>query len=670
MPPQAQTQIKGLPPGATVEPINNGPTGIQGLPPGATVEPIDAAPVSHPTAADLPGSTPQLRQSVTTDLPSTHPTQFEKDRSVKENPFMGTLKDLGSMAVGLIKSPASINNIPGMIQQAAQVGTDDAMRANEGRSVPYRILSGIAENAGINTRGAEEAANRGDVGGVVAHSVAAPAIASAIPTAIGHAIAKPAAPIPREVAIDNFRKAISPEGTDIPKFEQNLSNQLDTIVSHGKANGVADALQDAHTHADVADVAANHFKQVAAADPYYSKFLQPNQDVETGTSFIPNYRGGKTVPNTSTIGQLSQRLKEINATLSPKYSKPGAASVAAINAADVAPLQAEAAGIRSTLVDALSRKTGIPPEQIEPLRANYGQLADLADTAEHYAAKLRHGQDVSDITPTTLGDLVPKLTKPTGALNSVPVNPRLWNSTPAGKLLRNAYQNYPATAPFVPEPVELAPTPPRPAPPYDPNTPPTIIPIKRTNGVPPTTPTGKPVTVRAQRAQAARGAAEQANVTAPPQSPPAANGVPDIVSQATDASRLARGGGVRVPKQLGAGKEVPQLPERGVPTQLPPSSLPTPIANAVNPRNLPISDQAKAAFEVAVRSKQPVTGGGDPILRNVMGQDVNAGPNPNLEPRINIVHPSGQSGTIPISQLRDALQEGYRLQHGLDGTAA
>ncbi len=79
-------------------------------------------------------------------------------------------------------SAMSGNPLP-MAQQAAETAEtiSDNMehRRQEGRSLPYRMIAPAGDVLGVNTRGMEDAADQGDVAGVVGHAAAVPAALAA-----------------------------------------------------------------------------------------------------------------------------------------------------------------------------------------------------------------------------------------------------------------------------------------------------------------------------------------------------------------------------------------------------------------------------------------------------------------------------------------------------------
>jgi hypothetical protein len=97
--------------------------------------------------------------------------------------------DLGGMAKGTfntlgaaMRSAASGSAQPlaDQASQTAQTISDNMQhRRDEGRSLPYRTIAPVGDVLGVNTRGMEDAADQGDVGGVAGHAAAVPAVMAA-----------------------------------------------------------------------------------------------------------------------------------------------------------------------------------------------------------------------------------------------------------------------------------------------------------------------------------------------------------------------------------------------------------------------------------------------------------------------------------------------------------
>ncbi len=99
---------------------------------------------------------------------------------------------------------------------------------------------------------------------------------------------------------------------------------------------------------------------------------------------------------------MLSRLKEINATLNPKYAKGGQAAQMAVNAESAADMTREAAAIRSTLYDEISKRTGAPVEGIANLYQRAGALSDFADSVRYYTDEAQRSVNAEANKPLTV----------------------------------------------------------------------------------------------------------------------------------------------------------------------------------------------------------------------------------------------------------------------------
>lgn len=503
--------------------------------------------------------------------------------------------------------------------------------ADEGRSLP-EIVQRASEGVpivGPMARGSREAAEQGNNAGAFGQGAANISLLAAdapqgsvfrplgapvrgamkIAGKVVSPLIKPPAPLARESAVYQFRKAINPSAADARDFMTELNDQLDTVVSHGQKTGALDNLAKAKTPGQAQSAVADTLESAAKADPYYNTIVKPHEAKTMSTSTVNGYGGRMVGPNTTTIGDMSARLRTINATLRPKYVAGGGGSAqatAAVTAEQAASLQAEAAQIRSALAKELSKHTGIPADQIAAMRKNYGQLSDLADTVRYHADQTLQAENAAANKPLTPGDFSPANVK--GKILGKPL------TNPVGKALQNVFQ-YEAKPPVYPEPSPLPPQVPR-APGWkqagtEPTQPPVAVPGNAPDA--PVTPTGRPMTVRAQRAAAARTQAQQAAgqaSVAPPSGAQTEQLAPSVLPPQMGNIPLPNGGGTLA-------RPVPQLPPGPVPSALPAKGSPIPL------------------------------------------------PASSTEATVSVVHPSGQVGTIPVSDVPEAISRGYKLQNPL-----
>lgn len=559
------------------------------------------------------------------------------------------------------------------------------------------------------------------------------------------------APVTRGQAISSLRRAVNPDAGDAPGFLRELNDQADTVIRHAQTNGLEDS---PYGHLDSL---AKTVKAAAKADPYRKTFIDPYANENVSTSGVKGYSGGTTDYGRATIEQLDARLSEINKTVTPRYMRGPDGSVqqvAAVGAEQIAPLQAEAAGIRNTLAQELSKRTGVPADQIAAARKNYGQLNDLADTAQHYADKSFQKQTATQQSGANLE------TTATGVLTKGAK--AVWRGGRGqnpSQLIRNALKYQPPEATPPPEIAPPGTSPLRPLPAWTTSAPPPEIPIQRTGEPPPVTQTGKPMTVRAQAAADAYNSAQDAARTAsvaPPSGAQAEQLAPTVLQP--QYGPIPTPGGVlqRPMPALPPGPKSPPtgLSEQGSPIPLGPSSLPDEVSNALPtaespaipemiaraadrragpPRDPTIDTSRISSFRselanetdpakiaqlnqaieheksvMAARTPQldqtlrsissaPPSGGrvvpqtgqttgselydpavhGEPSSLPAPLQDMvtpspppEAVPTSQPEPRISVIHPAGQTGTVPVSHVPQAIKEGYQLAQPLAPASA
>lgn len=283
-------------------------------------------------------------------------------------------------------------------------------------------------------------------------------------------IGKPV-PVSEDAAIANIRKAVNPAPTDAgfspgahhgTGFSGELADQIHTIVDHGQKTGLPDQLAQAKTPGAALNATAETVRSAAKADPYFKSYIEPNLNEVFPTSRIKGYSGGTVGEggNAATLDQLNKRLSTINDTLSPKYSRGGAGSVAAQNAVgaeQAASMQVEAAGIRMTIAQELSKRTGIPAEQLAGMRKNYGQMSDLADTIQSRANETLQQEFTEANKQLKVKDVIPTVNNPAGILGKIPVQ-----KNPIISSLKKAFSMVPNPAEAMPQvtPPSVVPRPP------------------------------------------------------------------------------------------------------------------------------------------------------------------------------------------------------------------
>jgi hypothetical protein len=186
---------------------------------------------------------------------------------------------LGSDLAGMAKGAGPmLLGAPGMAYQGAKQSLADYQsykmtgktlaerdaeaRAAAGHGTPYQVGAGVNEALGVNVKGMEQAANQGDVGGVLGHAAAVPAA-----TAITAGIAKgvPAAadalrPAASSMAERLYRSAIKPS-TAMPV------EKAQRIISTGLDNGIPVSEAGAEKLAYLQDDLNKKIADSVASDP-------------------------------------------------------------------------------------------------------------------------------------------------------------------------------------------------------------------------------------------------------------------------------------------------------------------------------------------------------------------------------------------------------------------
>src|SRR5690348_6559798 len=113
-------------------------------------------------------------------------------------------------------------------------------------------------------------------------------------------------PLARENATHVISSAVNPDTAEAPGFRQNVAQQLDTIVNHGREIGADAQLRNARTPGEALDTFAKTAESAAQNDPYYVNYLKPNLDAVTDATQVPGW-AQRTGSNHATIGELSAR---------------------------------------------------------------------------------------------------------------------------------------------------------------------------------------------------------------------------------------------------------------------------------------------------------------------------------------------------------------------------
>lgn len=442
-----------LPPGATlVQQGGGGASTSMQLPPGATLEGGGAKQPGPPASTTpAPTSTPPAPEGLLHSLGATAgltPENIEaKAQEQQAHPFLSALHDA---LPGFGMAENVVTAVPALAKKAMGEDTEAALAAKRGDfpgflahqagAFGYTGATAAAPLFGEGPAKAGEQLGAGNIRGALGTT-----IGTLAPVVVGGELAgrggkAPAsAPFAKDAAVNTMRRVFNPNPTDARGFQNELRDQIDTLVAHGQKNGLPQSEFGIH------DSVAKLARAAADADPYYKTRIEPFQHEIVSPRQIPGYRGALNGMDDTTIGDLNARLRTINATLQPKYARGPAGSpqqVAAVSAEQAAALQNEAAGIRTTLAKEISKRTGVPAEQIAAERRNYGQLANLADTMQYYADEITQRNIAEGKKPLTMRDVLPSLENPAGLFGRTRVNPKNWLNTPDARAVLNTFRTY------------------------------------------------------------------------------------------------------------------------------------------------------------------------------------------------------------------------------------
>lgn len=174
-----------------------------------------------------------------------------------------------------------------------------------------------------------------------------------------------------EQASRKLTNAINPNPAEANQFIENASKRVPDILEY--ANRTGNPLKTRLEFYKAAQGAADEIKQY-----YRANLLDPVADKPVsiaGTGYA-----GKTIGegNNATLGDIDERLAQINEQLKPSYRQRNAGLVGSKLASEE-DLNAEANALRPLLYKNLSKYSGMMPEAIGEIRSTFGSLGHLAD---------------------------------------------------------------------------------------------------------------------------------------------------------------------------------------------------------------------------------------------------------------------------------------------------
>lgn len=266
------------------------------IPAGSTLEPIQQA-TSAPQSVPIPaGSTLEA-------LP----------QGGAEQPKEGLFHALGSDLLGIVKSAphmlppvmaydkakefvANYESMRDTGKTLAERDADERAKAGHGRA--YQIGAGVNEQLGVNVKGEEQAADRGDIGGVIGHAAAVPVAMAATEGAVkgGTALANAAKPVAGAAAETLYRSALKPSTTiPVEQSSRMVKTALDNNIPISP-DGLdkLNALQ-AQVNKTIADTIASDPNATVSKQAVAQRLRQTYQNVSQQVSPTPDINRVKKV---------------------------------------------------------------------------------------------------------------------------------------------------------------------------------------------------------------------------------------------------------------------------------------------------------------------------------------------------------------------------------------
>lgn len=369
------------------------------IPQGATIEPIQQA-------TGAPQSVPIPQGSTIEALP----------QGGAEQPKEGFFKSLGNDLLGMVKNSPHmlppvmaydkakefIANYESVRDTGKTLAEHDAdTRAKAGHGFAYQVGAGVNEQLGVNVKGMERAADRGDMGGVLGHAAAVPAAALLTEGAIrgGTALANAAKPAAAAASESLYRSALKP--TTVPAQQANVAAAIDTGLKEGipvspkgaeKLSQLVDDLNNKIKNEIGAGQGktVNKFKVASRLSDTADKFdtqVNPEADAQaiadSGNEFLRNQPEEIPAARAQALKQGTYRI------LRKKYGQLGDATVES--------QKALARGIKEELVNQF-------PE-LQGLNAQESQLLRLDPLLEKAVARIGNHQMIGIGTPIAAGGI-------------------------------------------------------------------------------------------------------------------------------------------------------------------------------------------------------------------------------------------------------------------------
>lgn len=262
----------------------------------------------------------QARQAAPVDYNALAEQAKQSAAAPAEQPKEGLFHALGSDLLGILKSaPHMLPPVMAYDKAKEFVANYESVRdtgktldqrnaeerAKAGHGLAYQVGAGVNEQLGVNVKGEEQAADRGDVGGVIGHAAAVPLVMAATEglsrgaSALGNKLA----PVAKSQAAGMYESALKPSTTlDAAQrarvVQTGLQNEIP--VSKGGVDRLYDLMDDvnskiAQTVASDPTKTVNKFdvaRRLKGTADQFRNQVNPESDVQavmdSGNEFVRN----------------------------------------------------------------------------------------------------------------------------------------------------------------------------------------------------------------------------------------------------------------------------------------------------------------------------------------------------------------------------------------------
>ena len=308
------------------------------------------------------------------------------DANTKTSPKEPLLETGLKSVVGAIGTPFvhPMDTAKGLATMAGQVASGNIVGAGANiiRPVVQDYQQGGAKYAGTKLAGQLVGGIAlGEAAGFVADAAK---LAGRVPEAVSQGVdafkqatyPKNMSLSPEQATAQSVVKALQPDAAAIPNVKS-ASPELPDALAYAQKNNIPQ-----NGKIDTANALRGRAAEIQAH--YDDAILKPNN---TAVQTIPDNYNGQTVGNNkATLGQIDDRVNDINSELKSNFRKKLASQTTEANASD-ADLIAEKGALTDILHTKLGELTGIDPADIADIRQRAGKLRSLAQEVTDSADK-------------------------------------------------------------------------------------------------------------------------------------------------------------------------------------------------------------------------------------------------------------------------------------------